>query len=146
MCSIASKSSPLRARRSGVSGPLRSTVISGSVPGEEEGGTEPALGAPAGSLESDCTWPLQARIFDLRFRPPVVLSTLRKSSIFLAAWPGEFRLFVICTGTILDSVSSHEQISFQVSYISRIYDFLWIKDSRNRELAFSLYRGAYACP
>jgi hypothetical protein len=53
-----------------------------------------------------------------------VLSTLRKSSIFLAAWPGWFRLFVICTGTTLDSVSLHEQISFQVSYTSRLDDLV----------------------
>ena len=31
---------------------------------------EEAVGSPAGSLELGCTWPLQARMLDFRFRPP----------------------------------------------------------------------------
>jgi hypothetical protein len=52
-----------------VSGPVSSTLMSGQVeiPGvevvvSETAGIEPRGDAPAGSLESGCTWPLQARI------------------------------------------------------------------------------------
>jgi hypothetical protein len=66
---------------------------------EEEGdGDWTAKGSPEGAPEVGCTWPLQARMWDFRFRPPVVLSTVRKSATFFAAWPGSFKRFFIFTG------------------------------------------------
>jgi hypothetical protein len=70
--------------------------------------------APAGSLELGCTWPLQARMLDLRFSPPVVLSVFRKSAIFFVAWAGSFKTFVIIVGgTIAVSFSMQEQNSIE---------------------------------
>jgi hypothetical protein len=79
-----------------VSGPVSSTLMSGQgeIPGvevvvSETAGIEPRGDAPAGSLELGCTWPLQARIWDLRSRP-LLLRVWRKSAIFLADEPGSF--------------------------------------------------------
>src|SRR5271154_4761065 len=84
-------------------------------------------------------------MLDSRFRPPVVLSTLRKSAIFFAAGPGSFKRLVICTGRTLASVSLDQQNSAQVSYISRIDAFQKVKDSVGGKLTFSLDGGACAC-
>ena len=51
--------------------------------------------APAVSPESGCTWPLQARMWGVRCRPPDRFSTFRKSVIFFAARPGSCKAFVI---------------------------------------------------
>jgi len=56
-----------------------------------------------------------------------LLSTPQKSSLFLAAWPGSFRLFSLCTGRLLSSLSRMNKFLFKFQ-ISRIDDFLWIKD------------------
>src|SRR5271155_283979 len=145
MCSMAWRSSPLRARRRGVSGPVSSTVISGVVSGGVGFLGEAAVVAPAGSLEVGCTWPLQARMLDLSFRPPVLLSTARKSAIFFAAWPGSFKGFVICTGRSLASVSLHKQNALQISYISRIYEFLALKTPRSQDLSLALDGSTCPC-
>jgi hypothetical protein len=50
-------------------------------------GVEAKEVAPAGSLELGCTWPLQARIWDLRSKP-LLLRVWRKSAIFFADEPG----------------------------------------------------------
>ena len=69
-------------------------------------------------------------MWDLRFRPPVVLSKSRKSAIFFAAGAGEFNWFIIFfAGMTPTSVSLHKQISIQISYIryiSRINDLVEI--------------------
>jgi hypothetical protein len=53
----------------------------------ETAGIEASEVAPAGSLELGCTWPLQARIWDLRSKP-LLLRVWRKSAIFFADEPG----------------------------------------------------------
>jgi hypothetical protein len=78
-----------------VSGPVSSTLMSGQevtgieVVVSETAGIEPREVAPADSLELGCTWPLQARISDLRSRP-LLLRVWRKSAIFSADEPGSF--------------------------------------------------------
>lgn len=91
----------------------------GGASGGEEVCGETAGGAPAASLEFGCTWPLQARMWDFRLRPPVVLRVSRNSLIFLVAWPGSYKAFVIviCKGTTLCSLSLHSQCPFGISYI-----------------------------
>lgn len=78
-----------------MSGPVSSTLMPGTedVSSVTVAGCAALVGtrggSPARALALSCTRPLQARIWDLRSRPPLA-SVWRKSAIFFAAESGSF--------------------------------------------------------